>query len=51
MAQRVARRVIHNPGRRLSDKQIKFFGSPSQKAALKRKRTRKRNSGARKGGL
>lgn len=49
MAQRVARRVIHNPGR-MSDKQIKFFGTPAQKAALKRKRTARRNAGARKGG-
>ncbi len=42
MATRVARRTIHNPGR-LSDKQIKFFGTPAQKAALKRKRSRRRN--------
>lgn len=49
MAQRVARRVIHNPGR-MSDKQIRFFGTAKQKAGLKRKRTARRNAGARKGG-
>jgi hypothetical protein len=47
MATRVARRTIHNPGR-LSDKQIKFFGTPAQKAALKRKRSRRRNAGSKR---
>lgn len=52
MAQRVARRVVHNPGR-LSDKQIKFFGTSAQKAALKRRRAARRNAGPKKrtGGL
>jgi hypothetical protein len=47
MAQRVRRRVIHNPGR-LSDKQIKYFGTPAQKAALKRRRSKRHNVGHRR---
>lgn len=55
MAFAAKRRVVVNAGRRrrrnarrnLSAKQIKFFGTPAQKAALKANRKRKRNASAR----
>ena len=55
MAFAAKRRVVVNAGRRrrrnarrtLSAKQIKFFGTPAQKAALKNSRKRKRNAAAR----
>jgi hypothetical protein len=55
MAFAAKRRVVVNAGRRrrkrnarkLSAKQIRFFGTPAQKAALKNSRKRKRNAAAR----
>jgi hypothetical protein len=56
MAFAAKRRVVVNAGRRrrrtnarrkLSAKQIRFFGTPAQKAALKNSRKRKRNASAR----
>lgn len=56
MAFAAKRRVVVNAGRRrrrtnsrrkLTAKQIKFFGTPAQKAALKKNRFRKRNASAR----
>ena len=49
MAETERRRIIANRGRRrLTAKQIRFFGTPAQKAALKASRRRNRSAGTRK---